>query len=48
MVLPGAKNVDDPPARKRMRDQISSGRLRIDSGAEMEMLLCQQLKKLKL
>ena len=38
----------NPPARKRMRDQISSGRLRIDSGYEMEMLLCQQLKKLKI
>ena len=38
----------NPPSRKHMRDQLESGRMRIDSGYEMELLLSQKLKRLKL
>ena len=36
----------NPPTRKRMRDQISAGKVNIDSGSEMMMLLCKKFKSL--
>ena len=36
----------NPPTRKRMRDQISTGKVNIDSGSEMMMLLCKKFKSL--